>query len=109
MSSESVPITVRILDKEYHVGCAPEEQDELFASARLLDERMREIRRSGRVIGTDRIAVMAALNIAHELILQRKAESGVGDGTAKRLLMLQERIEAALAARGTLDDRDEKV
>jgi len=109
MSSESVPITVRILDKEYHVGCAPEEQDELHASARLLDERMREIRRSGRVIGTDRIAVMAALNIAHELILQRKAEIGAGNGTAKRLLMLQERIEAALAARGSLDGNDEKV
>jgi len=109
MSTESVPITVRILDKEYHVGCNPEEQDELFASARLLDERMREIRRSGRVIGTDRIAVMAALNIAHELILQRKAEAGVGDGTAKRLLMLQERIEAALAARPELDERNERV
>ncbi|MBK1700946.1 cell division protein ZapA [Thiococcus pfennigii] len=109
MSSEAVPITVRILDKEYHVGCQPDEQDELYASARLLDERMREIRRSGRVIGTDRIAVMAALNIAHELILQRKAEAGAGNGTAKRLLMLQERIEAALAGRTAVDGRDETV
>lgn len=109
MSTETVPVTVRILDKEYHVGCHPDEQDELFASARMLDERMREIRRTGRVVGTDRIAVMAALNIAHELIVQRKTESGAEDGTAKRLLMMQERIEAALAARTELDGRNERV
>jgi cell division protein ZapA len=67
--SESNPLVkVQILGKEYPVSCDPDEQHELLLAARYLDEKTREIRDGGRIIGTERIAVMAALNIAHELL-----------------------------------------
>ena len=68
MSSGANVVTVHILDKEYRIACPPEEQDELLRSAKYLSKKMKEIRDSGKVIGTDRIAVMAALNISHELL-----------------------------------------
>jgi cell division protein ZapA len=67
MNSKTTPINVTILGKEYRIACTPDEQDGLLQSARQLDAQMRKIRDSGKVSGTDRIAVMAALNIAHEL------------------------------------------
>ena len=70
------PSGVRILDREYLVACPPEEREGLQAAAHLLDSRMREIRSSNRMAGIDRIAVLAALNLAHELIQQRQ---GGGD------------------------------
>jgi cell division protein ZapA len=68
MSETNPPIKVQILGKEYPISCPPEEQHDLLVAARYLDEKMRHIRGTGRVIGTERIAVMAALNIAHELL-----------------------------------------
>jgi cell division protein ZapA len=69
--------SVSILDKEYQVACPPEQQAELLLSARHLDEQMRAIRATGKVIGLERIAVMAALNISHELLQMR---NGVAAG-----------------------------
>ncbi|MBA3581594.1 MAG: cell division protein ZapA [Gammaproteobacteria bacterium] len=63
-----VPVTITILDKEYQVACPAEEVDALRASAQYLSQRMREIRDNGKVLGADRIAVMAALNITRELL-----------------------------------------
>jgi cell division protein ZapA len=68
MSEMNPLIKVQILGKEYPISCPEEEQHDLLISARFLDEKMRQIRSTGRVIGTERIAVMAALNIAHELL-----------------------------------------
>src|SRR2546427_12784832 len=65
MSAE--PVSVRILDREYTVGVGGDERDSLMAAARLLDARMREIRGSNRMAAVDRVAVLAALNLAHEL------------------------------------------
>ncbi len=61
-------VMVKILDKEYQVACPEEQQSELVVSASYLDKQMRSIRDSGKVIGLERIAVMAALNISHELL-----------------------------------------
>ncbi len=61
-------VTVSILDKEYQVACPAEQQAELIVSASYLDKQMRAIRETGKVIGLERIAVMAALNISHELL-----------------------------------------
>jgi cell division protein ZapA len=66
------PIKVQLLGKEYPISCPEEEQHDLLIAARYLDEKMRLIRDSSRVIGTERISVMAALNIAHELIQANK-------------------------------------
>lgn len=101
MSPTAVPeppaVTVRILDKDYQFGCQPEEKEGLLASARFLDERMREVRKSGRVIGTDRIAVVAAVNLAYDLLQKGRQDAGLGEATVKRLAALQGRIGAALA------------
>ncbi len=72
----SEPVNVRILDREYLVGCAPEERADLLSAAQLLDARMREIRGNNRMAGIDRIAVLAALNLAHELL---QLKHGVSD------------------------------
>ncbi|GAB3730857.1 cell division protein ZapA [Luteimonas pelagia] len=67
MSQATEPVSVRILDREYTVGCAPDERDGLLAAARQLDARMREIRSGNRMAALDRVAVLAALNLAHDL------------------------------------------
>ncbi len=61
-------VSVSILDKDYQVACPEEQEAELIVSASYLDKQMRSIRENGKVIGLERIAVMAALNISHELL-----------------------------------------
>ncbi|MTW20297.1 cell division protein ZapA [Allochromatium palmeri] len=97
MIEEPLQLSIKILEKEYRIACEFHEQDDLKASARLLDGRMREIRQTGRVIGTDRIAVIAALNIAHDLIQLQRARSGPDGELNRRLHQLQERVNLALA------------
>ncbi|WP_295404868.1 cell division protein ZapA [uncultured Thiocystis sp.] len=97
MSDEPLQVSVKILEKEYRIACDPHEQDDLKASARLLDHRMREIRQNGRVIGTDRIAVMAGLNIAHDLIQLQRAQPDLTQDSGRRLRELQDRLSMALA------------
>lgn len=82
MSSDRKAVSVDILDKSYQVACHPEEQAALLASARHLDRQMRQIRASGKVIGLERIAVMAALNITNEM-LQHSDEATSGDEAAR--------------------------
>ncbi|MFI2812906.1 MULTISPECIES: cell division protein ZapA [Microbulbifer] len=89
-------VTVTILDKEYRVACTEDESAELQASARLLNERMSRIRASGSVIGLERIAVMAALNIAHELI-QAKADLTRVPLEQDMLDRLQDKVQSALS------------
>ena len=62
------PVAVYILDEEYLISCAPEEERALQQSAQLLDQRMKAIRSSGKVMSAERIAVMAGLNISNELL-----------------------------------------
>ena len=63
----SEPVGIRLLDREYTVGCVPEERDSLVAAAKLLDGKMREVRGTNKMAALDRVAVLAALNLAHEL------------------------------------------
>lgn len=71
--SQSNTLTVQILDKEYCINCPDDERANLESAARYLDGKMREIRSSGKVIGADRVAVMAALNITHDLLHRKDA------------------------------------
>jgi len=97
VNEKPVPVSVHILDKEYLIACQPDERETLLESSRHLDMKMRELRDSGKIIGTDRIAVMAALNIAHEL-LDQKASTKLGDvATSRRIIKLQDKIEIALS------------
>lgn len=97
MSNETV--FVKILDKEYQVACPREERQALVESAQLLDERMKAIRSTGAVIGLERIAVMAALNLSHELLQSRNASTG-SNGTVSQsdLLRLNEKLDRTLSA-----------
>ncbi|EHQ51572.1 MULTISPECIES: cell division protein ZapA [Ectothiorhodospira] len=88
----SEPVTVQILGKEYRVACPEDERNALIASASLLDRRMKEIRDGGKVVGGDRIAVMAALNIAHELLALKRQNAGLD----QRMRALQERVDSVL-------------
>jgi cell division protein ZapA len=65
---QALPVSVTVLDKEFRIACPPHERDALIRAARHLDSKMREIRHTGKVIGNDRVAVMAAINLAHELL-----------------------------------------
>jgi cell division protein ZapA len=89
------PVKVDILGKEFLVACPEEEKTELLQSAGYLNRKMREIRDSGRVIGLERIAVMAALNIAHEL-LRARAGSGAEQEVQRRLQAISAKLDAAL-------------
>ena len=109
MSDEAVGVSIKILDKDYRIACEPNEQAGLIASAQFLDQRMREIRQTGRVIGTDRIAVLAALNLAHELLQLRQGQPADGGEHAQRLGQLQARIAQVLSAETTLDASAERV
>jgi cell division protein ZapA len=96
MNDDKSAVTVHILDREYQIGCLPEEREPLLDSARYLNSKMREIRDGGKVIGLDRIAVMAALNITHEM-LEAKSAGGTGSvDIQQRLRDVQIKLEAAL-------------
>ena len=98
MSDERIPrVGVRLLDREYPVACPAEERADLLDSAEYLDAKMRELRDAGGVAGLERIAVIAALNIANELIKLRKQGSTVDGDVGARLRTLRERVESALA------------
>ena len=93
---ENTPVSVRILEKDYLVGCTPEERASLLDSASYLNTKMREIRDSGKIVGLDRIAVMAALNMAHELLALRQRDQGLQQDLSARIRGMRERVETAL-------------
>jgi cell division protein ZapA len=93
---EPARVSVRIMEKEYVVACPYDERSALLDAAEFLNVRMREIRDSGKVVGHDRIAVMAALNLAHEFLKGRDRESKLDTGVVPRVRALRERVESAL-------------
>ena len=101
--NETKPTSVTILDKEYLIACSDEERELLNDAASLLNERMQEVKISGKVIGSERIAVLAALNIAHEMIAYKKENEGYTlsvDGLVRRL---QNKIDDALMKGGQIE------
>ena len=92
--STSKTMNVSIMGREFRVTCPDDEREELLQSVSYLDKKMREIRDSGKVVGSERIAIMAALNITHEL-LTTKIRGGFDMGEFKRRI---DRMQAALDA-----------
>jgi cell division protein ZapA len=95
MTAPLVRVSVRILEKEYQVACLPEERSELLDSAEFLNGKMKDIRDAGNIVGLDRIAVMAALNLAHEL-LKRNRNEAIESEVTERVRQMRERVESAL-------------
>ena len=94
--SSPLPINISILDKEYKIACPSGEQSALLASAEYLDSKMREIRDGGNVIGSERIAVITALNIAHELLNSNQLGENLSETLPPRLKSLESKINEAL-------------
>lgn len=94
MSGASEPVNVRILDREYTVGVNPDERDGLLAAAKLLDKRMRDARGANRMAAIDRIAVLAALNLAHELQQLRDENATRDRKLARALDALQRKLDS---------------
>ena len=103
MSQDTARVSVRIMEKEYVVACPYEERAALLDAAEFLNGRMREIRDTGKVVGLDRVAVMAALNLANELLRIRDQESKVTTAAVSRVRTARERAEAALARHQQLE------
>ena len=96
--STAEPVAVNILDREFLIGCTAEERAGLIAAAAYLDGKMREVRNASRAAGAERVAVMAALNIAHELMqLKQRGESDSGM-LAQHLQVLRAKLDGVLAA-----------
>jgi cell division protein ZapA len=95
--STDAPVSVSILDREFLIGCTAEERPGLIAAAGYLDGKMREVRENARAAGVDRIAVMAALNIAHELIQLRQHRDTSEGSLAQHLQMLRAKLDGVLA------------
>lgn len=96
MSADNA-VAVTILDREFLIGCTPEEKPGLMAAANYLDAKMREVRAATRAQGIDRIAVLTALNVAHEFLqLKNRTESDTGT-VAQHLQLLRNKLDGALA------------
>lgn len=102
---EDTPSTVlvKLLDREYQVSCPPSEQEALLRSARHLDENMRRIKSRGTIHGLDRIAVMAALNITHELLQKNRVLNQHRHETAQQVKYLEDKIDRALQGSRQID------
>ena len=86
------PVNVRILDREYTVGVTAEERESLVAASRVLDSRMRELRGNNRMVAMERVAVLAALNLAHELEILREENRSRDRALANALDALERRL-----------------
>ena len=94
---ETAQVSIRILEKEYQFACPANERSDLLNAAEFLNAKMRQIRDSGKVVGLDRIAVMAALNLANDLLQNRGREEVVDSSVGLKLKSMRERVESALA------------
>jgi cell division protein ZapA len=92
------PVAVSILDREYLIACKPEERKSLVAAAAYLDGKLRELRDSHRGGGLERIAILAGLNIAHELLDQQRQQASSSENLAQHLQAIKTKLEAGLPA-----------
>ena len=112
--AHGITLDVTILGRDFKVACKESEREELTQAVALLDKRMRDIRDGGKVSGTDRIAMMAALNIAHELLRERNAAASAapvlpatgaaidGEAARRRISAMQAAIDQTLAGQEKL-------
>ncbi len=92
----AVPVTVRLLDREFLVSCTEDERAGLATAATLLDQKMRELRGTTRTVGFDRLAVLAALSLTHELVQMRERHAERERELTHSLGMLRRKLESAL-------------
>ncbi len=103
MTNPHAQVSVRILGKEYQVACPLDERTDLLDSAEVLNAKMLEIRNSGRVVGLDRIAVMAALNMANDLLHAQAKDRLIEGDLSSRLRDISDRVDSVLGESKQLD------
>ncbi|HIF76013.1 MAG TPA: cell division protein ZapA [Porticoccaceae bacterium] len=103
MSDQSTAVQVKILDKEYQVNCPPADQEALIKSARYLDENMRKIKDRGNIHGVEKIAVMAALNITHDMLRKNRMINETRQETTQQVKGLEDKIENAISSSRQLE------
>jgi cell division protein ZapA len=96
--SEIKGVDVSIMGRNFTVSCTEEERPGLINAVNFLDKKMRDIRDSGKVIGVERIAIMTALNLAHELLSSKSGDVDVGD-IKRRIAIMQDQIDQACEAK----------
>jgi cell division protein ZapA len=113
-AERTVQLDIKIMGREYKVACKEHERAELLEAVGFLDQRMHEIKDGGKITGVDRIAVMAALNLANELLRERKAPApaspaarapvaGVdGADARRRIVAMQAAIDQTMAGQEKL-------
>ena len=99
MSEEREVLAVRILDKEYRISCLPGERESLVAAAQELNERMADMRGAAKVLGAERMAVMAALNVIHEREQATSRQVGVLDAAQDMVHRLESKLDAVIGRR----------
>ena len=103
MTDQAAQVSVRILEKEYQVTCPAEERTNLLDSAEVLNLKMREIRDNGNIIGLDRIAVIAALNMANDLLHANARDQELEGGISNRLKIISDRVDNVLTGTQQLE------
>jgi cell division protein ZapA len=97
MSVAAEPVSVTILDRKYQFACTAEQRKDLIEAARMLDERMKDIRESGRLMSLERIALQAALNLSDELLKMQRIATVREDQIDSRIRLLADELEQALS------------
>ena len=104
MNSEAIPVVIQILDKDYTVACSAEEKDGLLESAKMLNQRMLEVRDSGKVMGAERMAVMTALNVIHEVFVNEQQSARAAAEANATLRALEDKLANAIARRAPITE-----
>lgn len=106
MNAQTQAVRIEILDKEYMVSCPPEEKEALLESAKLLNERLKEVRDGGKVLGTERMAVMTALNIIHEYTMLRRSQEEYAAMVGGAVDRLRDKLSQAISRREEVEAVD---
>ena len=90
-------IRVNLMNKEFHINCPDGQEQQLLAAAEYLELSMKDIRDSGKIIGTERIAIMAALNIAHDLLILKNQQTDLSCLVREKVHKLSEKLDLGMS------------
>jgi len=95
--NDTIPVTITILEKDYKISCPKGEHESLLLSARNVNESMLKVREGGKALSADRVAVMAAINIAHDLVKTGKQPT-ISNDLENKIDQIQKSIDSVLSA-----------
>ena len=96
MTEEAKPVNITIFDKEYLVACKDEEREQLHTAVAFLNDKLLELKRGGKVIGAERIAMITALNLTHELLAYKREKTVYNESVDETVRRLNNKIDTVL-------------